>query len=70
MVEWNFAKWYRKNLRNDVACLAITTKSGRVLPKSHLIVQIHVDDVASEDENIMDDIYLKNGITKFEKIKM
>lgn len=58
-----------QNSRNDGTCVSITIRSSRVLPKSYLIVQSYIDDVASVQEVIVDDIELKSGSTEFEKLE-
>ena len=39
-----------QNPRNDGTCLAITIRSGKLLPEQHLLVQTHMEDVASDNE--------------------
>lgn len=41
-----------QNLRNNGACLAITTQSGRALPKLHYIIKSYIDDVVLEDGSL------------------
>lgn len=43
--------------------------SGRVLPRSHLIVQTYMDNIASKDEIIIDDVNFKGGLTMSQKIE-